>query len=53
MEAWMVFWSVVLYVAVGLFSIMAVYVTIFGFRDIRRMLRELRQDGDPQAGTGG
>jgi hypothetical protein len=53
MEGWMIFWSVVLYVALGLFTIMAVYVTIFGFRDIRRMLQELRQDGDHQDGTGG
>lgn len=42
----MVFWTVVLYVALGLFAVMSVCVTIFGFRDIRRMLKELgRQDG--------
>ena len=53
MEGWMIFWSWVLYVALGLFTIMSVYVTIFGFRDIRRMLSELRQEGNDQAGTGG
>lgn len=45
MEGWMVFWSVVLYAGLGLFAIMSVYVTIFGFRDILLMLEELRQDG--------
>ena len=49
MEAWMVFWSVVLYAGLGLFVIMSVYVTIFGFRDIRLMLKELQR----QDGTGG
>ena len=44
MEAWMLFWSWVLYVGLGLFVILSVYVTIYGFRDIRRMLEELRQD---------
>ncbi len=49
MEAWMLFWSVVLYAGLALFVIMSVYVTIFGFRDIRRMLSELQR----QDGTGG
>ena len=45
MEGWMVFWSVVLYAGLCLFTIMSVYVTIYGFRDIRLMLKELqRQD---------
>ncbi len=45
MEGWMVFWSVVLYAGLSLFTIMSVYVTIYGFRDIRLMLKELqRQD---------
>jgi hypothetical protein len=44
MEGWMVFWSVVLYAGLGLFVVMSVCVTIFGFRDIRRMLAELRRD---------
>lgn len=45
MEGWMIFWSVVLYAGLGMFVIMSVYVTIFGFRDIRLMLKELqRQD---------
>jgi len=49
MEAWMLFWSVVLYAGLSLFAILSVYVTIFGFRDIRRMLEELQR----QDGTGG
>ena len=44
MEGWMLFWSVVLYAGLSLFTIMSVCVTIFGFRDIRRMLEELRRD---------
>lgn len=53
MEGWMLFWSVVLYTGLGLFTIMSIYVTIFGFRDIRRMLEELRQGVNDQDGTGG
>ena len=53
MEGWMLFWSVVLYAGLGLFVIMSVYVTIFGFRDIRRMLSELqRQSAAAQSAAG-
>ena len=45
MEAWMLFWSWVLYAGLGLFVILSVCVTIYGFRDILLMLEELRQDG--------
>jgi hypothetical protein len=51
METWMAFWSVVLYLGLGLFVILGIYVTIFGFRDIRRMLEELQ--AQRQDGTGG
>jgi len=49
MDGWMVFWSLVIYAGLVLFGTMSVYVTIFGFRDIRRMLEDLRR----QDGTGG
>ena len=41
MEAWFLFWVVVLYTGFTLFALMSVYVIIWGFRDIKRMLREL------------
>ena len=41
MEAWFLFWTVVLYTGITLFALMSVYVIIWGFRDIKLMLREL------------
>ena len=46
MASWMLFWTIVLYAGLVMFVIMSVYVTIFGFRDIKRMLRELRESGE-------
>lgn len=44
-EAWIQIWKVVLTTAIGAFAILSVWVIIFGFRDIKRMLRDLRADG--------
>jgi len=43
-ETWILIWKVVLTTAIGAFAILSVWVIIFGFRDIKRMLRELRAD---------
>ncbi len=41
MEAWELLWKIVLLVGLSTFAIMAVWVTIAGFRDIRVMLRRI------------
>lgn len=43
-EFWMTLWKVVFIVSVGAFSIMAVWVTIGGARDIKRLLTTLKGD---------
>ena len=43
MEFWIILWKVVLIGGIGLFAAMAVWVTIGGFRDIKKLLKILRQ----------
>lgn len=45
-ETWITIWKVMLTTAIGAFAILSVWVIIFGFRDIKRMLRELGEDSD-------
>jgi hypothetical protein len=40
-ETWILIWKIVLTTAIGAFAILSLWVIIFGFRDIKRMLREL------------
>ena len=42
-DGWLTLWTVVLVSALTLFTGLAVAVTIGGFVDIRKMLRELRR----------
>ena len=42
-DNWLTLWTAVLWVALGLFSALAVAVTIGGFVDIRKMLRQIRR----------
>lgn len=42
MNAWMMLWTAVLLVALTFFTALSVTVTIGGFLDIRKMLRQLR-----------
>lgn len=42
----MTLWKVVFIVSVGAFSVMAVWVTIGGARDIKRLLTTLKKDND-------
>jgi len=44
MDAWIEFWRVVLYVGLGLFSAMSVWVIVAGFGDIKKMFRALEED---------
>ena len=41
MDAWAIFWGVVLLASLATFAIVVVVVTIGGFRDLRAMLKNL------------
>jgi hypothetical protein len=43
MDAWIQFWKIVLFAGVGAFSVLALWVIIAGFGDIKRMFADLRQ----------
>ena len=43
--SWELLWKIVLIGVVGLFALMAVLVTVLGARDIRKLLRGLREEG--------
>jgi hypothetical protein len=42
-DNWLTLWTAVLWAALGLFSALAVAVTIGGFVDIRKMLSQIRR----------
>lgn len=44
LEFWIVLWKAVLIIGIGLFAALAVGVTIGGARDVRKLLRTLRED---------
>ena len=50
MKVWMFIWQVVFVVGVGLFAGMAVWVSIGGARDIKKLLAKIEGDhsGDPE-----
>lgn len=50
MNGWMMLWTTVLLVALTFFAALAVTVTVGGFLDLRKMLRQLRRKhGDKQS----
>ena len=44
MHAWMLLWKIVLIAGIVLFSIMAVWVTIWGAFDIKKLLQSLNTE---------
>lgn len=44
--SWELLWKVVFVGVIGVFAVMSVLVTIFGARDIKRLLGELEQERD-------
>ena len=46
MNDWAVFWQIVLYGALGLFSVMSLWVIVYGYRDIKKMFAALRAQKD-------
>ena len=46
MNFWMWLWKIVFVLGVGVFSLMAVWVTIGGWRDVKDLLRDLKAQHD-------
>lgn len=46
MSGWIFFWGALLLVTLVSYTVMVVYVSIGGFKDIRQMFRSLSGDGD-------
>ena len=44
MQAWMLLWKIVLIAGMILFGVMAVWVTIWGAFDIKKMLQTIRRE---------
>jgi len=44
MQAWMLLWKIVLIAGMILFGSMAVWVTIWGALDIKKMLRSIQRE---------
>jgi hypothetical protein len=49
MEAWMLLWKIVLITAMILFAVMAVWVTIWGAFDIKKMLQAINAEHETDA----
>jgi hypothetical protein len=44
MNGWMLLWKIVFVVGVAVFAGMAVWVTVAGFRDIKRLVGRIREE---------
>jgi len=44
MEFWILLWKVVLIAGISLFAVMAVWVTVWGARDIKKLLQTLNEE---------
>jgi len=44
MAFWMILWKAVFIFGVGIFAVMSVWVTIAGWRDIRRLFARMDED---------
>jgi hypothetical protein len=49
MEGWILFWKIAIYVGVGLFAVMSLWVIVAGYGDIRRMFVDLAAQRDSHA----
>ncbi len=45
---WMLIWKIVFVGVLAVFAVMAVMTTIYGARDIKKMLRELDEEKDEE-----
>ena len=44
MNGWASFWQIVLYGALGMFTVLSLWVIVYGYRDIQKMFASLRAD---------
>jgi len=49
MQAWMLFWKIVLIAGMTLFGLMAVWVTIWGAFDIKKLLQSIKTEHETGA----
>ena len=49
MQAWMLLWKIVLIAGIAMFGLLAVWVTIWGAFDIKKLLQSL--NAEHEAGT--
>jgi len=52
MNGWMLLWKIVFIFGVGIFAVMAVWVTIWGLRDIKLLLQRINKSHERDAGEG-
>ena len=48
MQAWMLLWKIVLIAGIILFAILAIWVTIWGAFDIKKLLRSLNTEHETE-----
>lgn len=46
--SWMLFWKVCFVVVLGVFTVMALLVSVLGARDVRNLLRRLRDEPEDE-----
>jgi len=46
MEGWVLFWAIVLGVSLSGFTVLALVVTVGGWKDLRKMLADLKREQD-------
>ncbi|MFT7620653.1 MAG: hypothetical protein ACI97A_004311 [Planctomycetota bacterium] len=44
MTFWLNFWTIVFFTSIGIFAVVAVVVAIGGFKDVKTMLRRLKDN---------
>jgi hypothetical protein len=47
---WMLFWKIVFVVVLSLFAVMTVLTTIYGARDVRKLLKDLDEEANKPSG---
>lgn len=50
MDNWIAFWQIVLYVGLGLFTALSLWVIVAGVGDIKRMFQALRSEAVDEDG---
>ena len=51
MEAWTTFWGAFLIVALSIFAVISIVVSIGGFADVRKLFLDLEKEEEPPPAT--